>query len=101
MKSLSQFLEKRKKESPHKYPRKGECLDEKTVLYITEKVISEEYGKKGVENVIPKRYKEKKLFIHTKHSVWASEIILEKEKLCMLLNKKLGQGMIQEIRVQK
>lgn len=106
MKSLSQFLVKKRLKSPRKNgPPRGQWLlrgdlDEKTVLYITRKVIEEEYGKKGAENVVPKRYKDKTLFINALQSVWANEIVLEKERLCVLLNKKLGKGGIQEIRVQ-
>jgi len=74
-------------------------IDEKTIFHITKRVITKEYGKHGDENIIPKFYKDKKLFLMSRSSLWVSEVMLERIHLCKQINKAVGAEVIKEIKV--
>jgi hypothetical protein len=54
MKNIKDLLPKRQ------VTTKVPVLDEKTIFYIAKKVLVEEYGLRGGENIIPSLYQEKK-----------------------------------------
>jgi len=74
-------------------------LDEKTIFYIARKVLAEEYGLRGGENIIPTLYKEKKLFLSSRSSLWGNEIWLERDRLREKMNALLGSEAIAEIKM--
>jgi len=76
-------------------------LDEKTVFYITKKVLVEEYGIRGGENIIPTLYKEKKLFLSSRSSLWGNEIWLERDRLKEKINILLGSDAVGEIKLNR
>lgn len=76
-------------------------IDEKTIFHIAKRVIVEEYGKRGGENVIPILYKDKKLFLSPRSSLWASEVMLERVYLCKQINKMIGEEAIKEIKISR
>jgi hypothetical protein len=88
-------------------PKKGRALgkgftgelDEKTLFYIARKVLVEEYGLRGGENIIPTLYREKKLFLSARSSLWGNEVWLEKERLMEKMNSLLGGEAIVEIKI--
>lgn len=77
----------------------GAPLDEKTVFYIAQKVLREEYGLRGGENIIPALYKEGKLFLSSRSSLWGNEVWLERDRLRERMNTLLGSGAITEIKI--
>jgi hypothetical protein len=76
-------------------------LDEKTIFYIAKKVLVEEYGIRGGENIIPSLYQDKKLFLSSRSSLWGNEVWLEKERLRDKMNTWLGTEGILEIKVDR
>jgi hypothetical protein len=86
---------------PQKTSRITTELDEKTVFFICRKVILEEYGMKGGENIIPVLYKDKRLFLSPRSSLWGNEIALEREALRGKVNKLLGDEVVCEIVVSR
>lgn len=80
---------------------KEQEIDEKTIFHIAKRVIAEEYGKRGGENIIPTFYKDKKLFLSPKSSLWASEIMLERAGLCERINKMIGAEVVKEIKISR
>jgi len=98
MRTLKELLP-RKKLSSHE--RKGGLLDEKTVFYIARKVLLEEYGVRGGENIVPVRYQGKKLFLSSRSSLWGNEIWLEREYLKEKINNLLGQEGVEEVKVTR
>ncbi len=76
-------------------------LDEKTVFYIAKKVFGEAYGMKGSENILPLSYREKKLFLSTRSSLWSNEVWLEREALREQINNRLGEEAVREIKIQR
>lgn len=80
-------------------PEKEAALDDKTVFSVFQSVIESEYGIRGRSHIEPKFYKEKKLFVGFKSSLWASEVWLNREGLKEKTNTLLGFQGIQEIKV--
>jgi predicted nucleic acid-binding Zn ribbon protein len=66
-------------------------IDEKTVIYAADKVISALYGERGVFNIRPQTYQGKKLTIGAKSSRWVNEIHLMRDELIQKTNDFLGQ----------
>lgn len=90
MKTLGSFLNK-------KTLNKVMTLDEKSVFYVFSLIIKEEYGKQGAENVTPVFYKDKKIFIKTSGSIWASEIWLNRKQIVAKVNRELGSNEILDL----
>lgn len=76
-------------------------IDEKTIFHIAKRVVTEEYGARGSENIIPVFYKEKKLFFSPRSSLWASEILLQRVRLRQRMNEILGREEVREIGVSR
>jgi hypothetical protein len=74
MKSLGKFLASKYRQDAA--PRKGKvkAVDEKTIFFLATKIIEEEYGKKGVASVFPRYYKDGRLFLSGKSSLWVEEM---------------------------
>lgn len=98
MQNLKDLLPK-KQYAPEKLQQHQEILDDKTVFYIARKVLVEEYGIRGGENIIPTFYKEKKLFLSARSSLWGNEIWLERDRLKEKMNILLGSEAISEIKM--
>src|SRR3989304_7215851 len=98
MKIIKKLLSQKQKQL---FSPKEREIDEKTIFQITKNVIMEEYGKRGSENITPTFYKDKKLFLSIKSSLWVSEIMLERAHLCKLINKTIGVDEIKEIKASR
>ena len=83
MKTLGSFLNK-------KTLVRRTNIDEKSVFYVFQLIIKEEYGRQGTENITPVFFKEKKIFIKASGSTWASEIWLRRKQIVTRVNKELG-----------
>lgn len=96
MRTLKDLLPKQRRVS-----EKEESLpvDEKTVFYIVRKIIREEYGLRGGENIIPTLYKDKTLFLSSRSSLWGNEIWIEREHLREKMNHLLGEEVIREVKM--
>ena len=98
MRNLKDLLSK-KHSVPERQERHRRVLDEKTVFKKKKKVLVEEYGIRGGENIIPTFYKEKKLFLSARSSLWGNEIWLERDRLKEKMNTLLGDEAIEEIKM--
>lgn len=76
-------------------------IDEKTIFHIARRVVIEEYGVRGGENIIPVRYEDKKLSLSPQSSLWASEILLQRERLCQRINEMLGVDEVREVKISR
>ena len=72
-------------------------VDDKSVLFLFRKIFGELYGVKGQENIIPVQIQNKKLFLKPRTSLWANEVLLEKDMLIKKLNEALEQEYIEDI----
>lgn len=92
MRTLKELLPKKQVILPRE-------IDEKTLFHIVKRVLIEEYGVRGGENIIPHFYKEKKLFLSPRSSLWASEVYLMRDHLVRRINETLGSEEIKEIKI--
>lgn len=76
-------------------------IDEKTIFHIAKQVLIEEYGVRGGENIIPNFYKDKKLFLAPRSSLWGSEAYLMREHLVSRINAILGSEAVKEIKISQ
>jgi predicted nucleic acid-binding Zn ribbon protein len=97
MKTIKKLLSQKQKQFSS---QKEKEIDEKTIFHIARRVITEEYGKRGSENISPIFYKDKKLFLSPRSSLWASEIMLERTHLCKQINKTIGTEAVREIKIK-
>ena len=74
-------------------------IDEKSLFYIFKKIIREEYGNKGVENLKPEIFKNKKIFIKAMNSNWANEVWINRANLVKKINTEIGSDEITDISV--
>jgi predicted nucleic acid-binding Zn ribbon protein len=84
---------------PQKRTSLSKEIDEKTIFHIAKRVLVEEYGIRGGENIVPTFYKDKKLFLSPRSSLWASEVLLMREKLIRHMNMMLGSDAVKEIKI--
>lgn len=94
MRTLKDLLPKQLRPAPKE-------ADEQAVFHIARKAIAEEYGVRGGENIIPVLYKEKKLFLAPRSSLWASEVLLQRERLAKRINAAIGTEAVEEIKVAR
>lgn len=94
MRTLKKLLTKKRLFAPQE-------IDDKTIFHIAKRVIMEEYGRRGGENIIPVLYKEKKLFLSPRSSLWSSEILLQRAYFCQQINKLIGAEAVKEIKITR
>lgn len=93
MKKIGQLIKK----NSISFERKPTAIDEKSLFFIFQTVLREEYGKQGVGQVTAHFFKDKKLFVKTGNSNWANEVWLNREYLVRKINKEIGWEEIKEI----
>ncbi len=98
MRTLKDLLPKKQRDTHHKQVQN---FDEQTVFYIAKKILMEEYGLRGGENITPTLFQEKKLYLSSRSSLWGNEVWLEKERLKQKMNTLLGCEAIQEIKIDR
>lgn len=74
-------------------------LDEKTVFFLFNRVVEEQYGKRGRSIIHPSRYIEQILTVRVASPLWANELVIERARICRALNEALGGEVIRDIRV--
>ncbi|MEI8103852.1 MAG: DciA family protein [Candidatus Moraniibacteriota bacterium] len=75
-------------------------LDDQTLFYVFKQLVTREFGAQGGTHLEARYFKDKKLFVAAKSSIWAQELFLEQENFRVLLNKELGQEVVEEIKVE-
>jgi hypothetical protein len=73
-------------------------IDEKTVLFLAERIILSQYGVRGRENIIPKAFKEKKLFFLCRSSLWMNELWVNRDIITKKMNQELGKDIVSDIK---
>lgn len=75
-------------------------LDEKSVFFVFNKVIKEEYGKQGSEHIVPRLLKDRKIFVETTSSVWSGELWLNRAFIVARINSEIGNEEITDISIK-
>jgi predicted nucleic acid-binding Zn ribbon protein len=96
MKQFHQLLKSKTNQKKKKI-----VLDEKTIFFLFEKILSRQYGVKGKENVFPEAFKEGILYIFVHKSLWHTELSLEKDFFVKAVNEEIGERALVDIRVKR
>lgn len=75
-------------------------IDDQSVFYVFKKIVAKEYGARGEQYIEPRYYKNKKLFVAAKNSLWMSELQLNRDHFMQAINQELGADAITEIKVE-
>lgn len=75
-------------------------LDDQSVFYIFRKLVTEEFGSRGERYIEPRYFKNKKLIVAAKNSLWMNEIQMSRDHFITMMNKELGEGAVLDIRVE-
>lgn len=75
-------------------------LDDQTVFYIFRKMVAQEYGVRGGQYIEARYYKNKKLFVAAKNSLWMSELQLSRQHFIDAINKEIGSDAVNEIKIE-
>ena len=92
MKDLKNLLKK-------KVVGKHAPLDEKSVFYVFQLIMKDEYGRQGIENIKPVFYRDNKIFIRFSKSAWNEEIWLNKDHIIKRINDNLGMREIKDFQI--
>lgn len=94
MQSIQNLL--KKKHSLKRAP----VLDEKTILFVFKKIIQKKFGEMGREKLIPDFFSKKTIFVKSKSPAWAAELWLNKKMIIREINKDLGLGEVEKIKIK-
>ena len=101
MKKLSDYLSAGKKISSKREHGDAKNIDEKTIFFLAEKIISSQYGTRGRENISPKFWKDGKLFFLSQNSLWAGEVWANRESIRAKINAEIGDETVSEIKISE
>ncbi len=87
-----QSLLQKKIASPATSSMKG--MDQATITFLFTKILEEEYGIRGKENVFVEKFEEKKLVIIVYKSLWYTELLLQRESLLVKLQEVIGSARV-------
>lgn len=98
MKSFQGILEKKIRAYQGSQAR---ACDEKTLVFLFQKVLKQEYGAQGLHALVEATYKEETLLIRVSKSLWETELNVQKKFLVEELNKLAGQACVKKIVVKR
>jgi hypothetical protein len=75
-------------------------LDDQTVFFLFRKIVAAEYGVRGAQYIEPRFYKDKKLFVAVKNSLWMSELQMSRDFFVEAINKELGTEGVISLKVE-
>ena len=79
---------------------KVQALDDKTVFFVFRKVIRAQFGNIGAEKFVPDYFAGKTLFVKSESSVWKTELWTNRGKITALINKEIGEEVVERIRMK-
>ncbi len=97
MKSLRSLLTYK---SPERLARKKLVLDDKTVFYVFNKVIAEEFGLIGKQKFTPDYFSGKTLFVKAENSAWSAELWTNRGKIIAKINQEIGEEAVERIKMK-
>ena len=93
MKALKSLLNRKKIAFPI-------ALDDKTIFYVFQKVIREDFGNIGSSKFTPDYFSRKVLFVKSNSSAWGSELWMNRKKIIDRINKEIGENILDEIKLK-
>ncbi|MFA9262337.1 MAG: DciA family protein [Undibacterium sp.] len=93
MRALRDFIGKRGGDF-HSAP-----LDDKTVFFLFRKIIREEYGARGSNELTPTEYSDGILSIKASNPLYSNELWMHRETLIDRMNQEFGDRAVKEMRL--
>ena len=75
-------------------------MDEKSIFYFFNKIIEKEYGNRGLESLRPTYWKNGKLFVEAKSSVWGGDLWINRAAIISKINQEIGSRTVDEIKIK-
>lgn len=97
MRSLRELLPLEKHSS--KGVQTQRAVDEKTVFFLFDQIVEQEYGKRGRAGIFPAQYEDTRLTVKTKSPLWANELFIQQATLIDRLNASIGQEIVTELKI--
>jgi hypothetical protein len=82
------------------YLKKKTVPEKETVFFIFKEIIKQEFGQKGLEKFVPDYFSQGKLFVQASNSVWAAELLMNRQGIARKINEKIGEEVVQEIKIK-
>ncbi len=99
MKSIGDIVASTRKKEEKKHISKE--IDEKTVLFVAERIILSQYGVRGRENIIPKSFRERKISFLCRSSLWMNELWMNRDIFLEKMNNELGDGCVADMKISE
>lgn len=93
MRSLKDFIGKREGSI------QPASIDDKTVFFIFQKMIREEYGTRGIAELEPVSFVDGVLSVKANNPLYSSELWIRREKVREKMNVALEQDVVLELRL--
>lgn len=74
-------------------------LDDKTVFFLFRKIIREEYGNRGVNELSPVIFSEGVLSIKASNPLYSNELWMRRDVLIDRMNRELGEVGVTEVKL--
>jgi hypothetical protein len=74
--------------------------EKETVFFIFKEIVRQEFGQKGLEKFVPDYFSQGKLFVQASNSVWAAELLMNRQAIARKMNEKIGEDIVQEIKIK-
>lgn len=74
-------------------------LDDKTVLFLFRKIIREEYGNRGVNELSPVTFSDGVLSIKASNPLYSNELWMRRDVLIDRMNRELGEVGVTEVKL--
>lgn len=74
--------------------------DSKTIIYLCNKYISQEYGRRGAQAAIAKDYKNGVLYINVESALWAQELWMQRDVVIVYINDLCGTQVVRKLVAQ-
>jgi predicted nucleic acid-binding Zn ribbon protein len=98
MKNIGAYLAK-KTASKKKQHTKAVDVDGTTVMHLFSRAVRDEYGRQGEKNIVPQFYKNGIIFVRIQNSIWAQELWIRRSFFVDVLNQKIGNDVVKNIKI--
>ena len=93
MRSLKDFIGKREGDF------RSAALDDKTIFFLFRKIVKEEYGSRGANELTPTAFAEGVLSIKASSPLYSNELWIRRETLIDRMNRELGTSAVKEVQL--
>ncbi len=81
----------------YKHSNGGCCVDEKTVLYLCDRYIRAEYGRRGTQAVRAYKYTGSVIVLSVENALWAQEVWMQRNGIINYINALCGGTVVSKV----